>query len=242
MISSTTLSANASHRNSIEDNLSRVEQRIHAACSVHDRKREDIQLLAVSKRQPPERIRQAYALGLRHFGESYLQEAMDKMPLLPDDCTWHFIGPVQSNKTRLIAEHFHWLHSLDRHRIADRLNAQRPAGLPPLKVCVQVNISDETSKSGVSCADVPGLIDHVLGLPCLQLEGLMCLPARQVDLTAQRAAFRTLRELRNEHAPQTRVLSMGMSEDLEAAIAEGSTIVRVGTDIFGPRPSATETP
>jgi pyridoxal phosphate enzyme (YggS family) len=182
-------------------------------------------------------IRAAASLGLSQFGENYLQEALEKMAALTDlPLTWHFIGPMQSNKTRAIAEHFDWVHSIDRLKIARRLSEQRPPHLPPLQVCLQVNVSGEASKSGVSPGALAELAAAVSELPGLRLRGLMAIPAATEDLTAQHAAFASLRRaMASLQMPALDTLSMGMSGDLEAAIAEGATIVRVGTDIFGPR-------
>ena len=196
-------------------------------------------LLAVSKTRPPGDIQAAFEAGLRDFGESYLREAVAKIDYLSDlPLTWHFIGPIQSNKTRPIAEHFQWVHSVDREKIARRLNDQRPAELPPLQVCLQVNISGEKSKSGCSPAQLPELARIVDALPMLSLRGLMAIPAATKDEARQREAFARLRMIFEElqaDFPEMDTLSMGMSADLEAAIAEGSTLVRVGTAIFGPR-------
>jgi pyridoxal phosphate enzyme (YggS family) len=196
-------------------------------------------LLAVSKTRPADAIRQAAAAGVEHIGENYLREALDKMGQLQDlELCWHFIGPIQSNKTRAIAEHFDWVHSIDRAKIARRLNEQRPADLPPLQVCLQVNISGEDSKSGAAPADIRELAAVVESLPKLTLRGLMAIPAATDNPQQQRQAFAALRELLEHLQPEhlhMDTLSMGMSADLEAAIAEGATIVRVGTDIFGPR-------
>jgi pyridoxal phosphate enzyme (YggS family) len=194
----------------------------------------------VSKAQAAEAIRVAWRAGLSQFGESYLQEALAKINVLQDlPITWHFIGPLQSNKTRAVAESFAWVHSVDRSRIARRLDEHRPATLPPLQVCLQVNISGEQSKSGVSLEELPRLASEVLALPRLQLRGLMAIPAPTPDPARQRAAFAALRlaleQLQETLAPSMDTLSMGMSDDLEAAIAEGSTMVRVGSGIFGPR-------
>jgi PLP dependent protein len=179
------------------------------------------------------------ACGQREFGENYLQEALDKQAGLRDlPLTWHFIGPIQSNKTRAIAEHFSWVHSVDRLKIAERLSAQRPAGLPPLQVCIEVNVSGEASKGGVTPADLPALAAAVSKLPGLQLRGLMAIPAPTADQAAQRAAFRRVREqfeALRAHGYALDTLSMGMSGDLEAAILEGATIVRIGTALFGER-------
>ncbi|AUM13266.1 YggS family pyridoxal phosphate-dependent enzyme [Ketobacter alkanivorans] len=200
-------------------------------------------LLAVSKKHPSDAIRTLYDLGQRDFGESYWQEAESKLADLNDlDIVWHFIGPIQSNKTRPIAEHFDWVHSIDREKVARRLSEQRPAHLPPLKVCLQVNIDHEDTKSGVPPEQVLPLARAVSGLPNLHLAGLMCIPSRVQaageDETPQRAAFHRLALLKQqleEAGITTQALSMGMSDDLEAAIAEGSTLVRVGTALFGER-------
>lgn len=196
-------------------------------------------LLAVSKTRPAEDIRAAHALGINDFGENYLQEALPKIEALQAlGLTWHFIGPIQSNKTRPIAEHFDWVHSVDRDKIARRLNEQRPADAPPLQVCLQVNVSGEASKSGVSPAELPALAEAVMQLPRLRLRGLMAIPAATNSDAEQRAAFAQLRGLFEElkpQAPDLDTLSMGMSGDLEAAVAEGSTLLRIGTALFGPR-------
>jgi pyridoxal phosphate enzyme (YggS family) len=193
----------------------------------------------VSKTQPAGAIRTAWHGGLDQFGESYLQEALAKITELQDlPLTWHFIGPIQSNKTRAIAENFAWVHSVERSKIARRLSEHRPATLPPLQVCLQVNISGEQSKSGVSLEELPALASEVLLLPRLQLRGLMAIPAPSPEPARQRAAFAALRlalEQLQSLAPGMDTLSMGMSDDLEAAIAEGATLVRVGSGIFGPR-------
>jgi len=196
----------------------------------------DVGLLAVSKTQPAAAIREAFAAGLRDFGENYLQEALDKQAALADlALTWHFIGPIQSNKTKPIAEHFAWVHSVDRLKIAQRLSDQRPAGLPPLNVCLQVNVSGEASKSGCAPEDLQPLAQAVAGLPRLHLRGLMCIPAPSDDPAEQHAAFARLRALRDALGLGLDTLSMGMSQDLEAAIAEGATWVRIGTALFGAR-------
>lgn len=219
-------------------NIAKVVTRIREAEQAAARPVGSAGLLAVSKTQPADAIRQAHAAGLRDFGENYLQEALDKQAQLADlDLIWHFIGPIQSNKTRPIAEHFAWVHSVDRLKIAERLSTQRPTGLLPLNVCLQVNVSDETSKSGCSLNEAPALARAIAGLPNLRLRGLMAIPAPSDDPTEQRAAFARLRQLyealANELALDT--LSMGMSQDLEAAVAEGATWVRIGTALFGAR-------
>lgn len=224
---------------SIADALARVHARIAAACQVANRDPAEVTLLAVSKTKPESAIHAALAAGQTAFGESYLQDAMPKlMAAYPRQPEWHFIGPIQSNKTRDIANHFAWVHSVDRIKVARRLSDQRDDSLPPLNCCLQVNISGEAAKAGVSPAELGELVAAVREMPRLTLRGLMCIPARATDPAAQALPFRALAELavalRSEgHALDT--LSMGMSADLEAAIAEGATIVRVGTDIFGAR-------
>ena len=196
-------------------------------------------MLAVSKTRDAEEVRAAAALGLRDFGENYVQEGLAKIEALAGlDLCWHFIGPIQSNKTRALAEHFAWVHSVDRLKIAQRLSAQRPAQLPDLQVCLQVNISGEDSKSGVDPSELLALATAVAQLPRLQLRGLMAIPAPADTLARQREPFARLRDALvalQATLPTLDTLSMGMSGDLEAAIAEGATIVRVGTDLFGPR-------
>lgn len=224
----------------IDDKLAKVTARIHQAAAAAGRDPQSVQLIAVSKTQPPEAIARAYAWGQRLFGENYLQEALDKQIALQEleELEWHFIGPIQSNKTRPIAEHFQWVHSVDRLKIAQRLNEQRPSHLPPLNICVQVNIDDETTKSGVSLAELPTLIAAIAPLTHLTLRGLMAIPAATDDPGQQRSAFAKLRgalEVLNLQGYRMDTLSMGMSGDMESAIAEGATFVRVGTDIFGTR-------
>jgi hypothetical protein len=200
---------------------------------------ETVGLLAVSKTFGAAAVRDLVACGQREFGENYLQEAQEKQAQLADlPLVWHFIGPIQSNKTRAIAENFSWVHGIDRLKIAERLSTQRPPGLSPLQVCIEVNVSGEASKGGVAAAELPGVAEAVAKLPGLRLRGLMAIPAPTPDPAAQRAAFRRVREayedlIRRGHALDT--LSMGMSGDLEAAILEGATIVRVGTALFGER-------
>jgi hypothetical protein len=219
--------------------LHAVRARLARAAAEAGRAEQTVRLLAVSKTFGADAVRGLAACGQREFGENYLQEALEKQAQLADlPLVWHFIGPVQSNKTRAIAEHFSWVHSVDRLKIAERLSAQRPPGLPPLQVCIEVNVSGEASKSGVSVADLPVLAEAVAKLPGLQLRGLMAIPAPVPQVATQRAAFRQVREqfdaLRARgYALDT--LSMGMSGDLEAAILEGSTIVRIGTALFGER-------
>ena len=198
-----------------------------------------MKLLAVSKRHPVESIIAANKVGIEDFGENYLQEALDKIQHLSSlRVNWHFIGPIQSNKTKAIAENFQWVHSIDRLKIAQRLSDQREPSASKLNVCVQVNISHEANKSGVELGEVEALCDRVAALPNLQLRGLMAIPAAEPDLDSQRIAFRVLAQEYSRLKPryvQFDTLSMGMSNDFEAAIAEGSTLIRIGTGIFGPR-------
>ena len=221
--------------------LQQVQQRIRRACLEYDREPHSVTLLAVSKTRSSEELRAMAAQGIHRFGENYLQEALQKIEAL-DDLTleWHFIGPIQSNKTRPLAEHFDWVHTVERLKIARRLSEQRPAHLPPLQLCLQVNISGEQSKSGVSLAELPQLAHEVARLPHVQLRGLMAIPAPADNFEQQRLPFAQLRQalerLRGEGL-ELDTLSMGMSDDLEAAIAEGATLVRIGTALFGPRPS-----
>ena len=223
----------------IDDQLAKVTARIHQAATSVARNPQTVQLIAVSKTQPAAAVAAAYAWGQRRFGENYLQEALEKQQQLAElDIEWHFIGPIQSNKTRPIAEHFAWVHSLDRLKIAQRLSEQRPAHLPPLQVCLQVNIDNEPTKSGVNLTELPALAQTVAALPNIQLRGLMAIPEASDDPAKQRAAFVQLRqalERLNSQGLALDTLSMGMSGDLEAAVAEGSSLVRVGTDIFGAR-------
>lgn len=224
----------------IDDKLRKVTARIHQAAAAAGRNPQTVRLIAVSKTQPAEAVAEAYAAGQRDFGENYLQEALDKQLALGhlDELQWHFIGPIQSNKTRPIAEHFGWVHSVDRLKIAQRLHEQRPLHLPPLNICVQVNIDDESTKSGVTLAELPDLMEAIAPLSRLTVRGLMAIPAATDDPAQQRAAFAKLRtalEALNNQGYELDCLSMGMSGDLEAAIVEGATFVRVGTDIFGAR-------
>ncbi|WP_254050878.1 YggS family pyridoxal phosphate-dependent enzyme [Zoogloea sp. LCSB751] len=213
--------------------------RIAAAAQAAGRQPAEVRLLAVSKTWPADSVREAAAAGQQAFGENYVQEGVTKVEALAGlGLEWHFIGPLQSNKTRLVANHFAWVHSIDRLKIAERLSEQRDVHLPPLNVCIQVNVSGEDSKSGVAPAELPELAEAVAALPRLCLRGLMAIPEPTPDVAVQRARFASLRALRDElngagYGLDT--LSMGMSDDLEAAIAEGSTMVRVGTAIFGSR-------
>lgn len=228
----------------IAENLRCVRLRIARACADAGRDPATVRLLAVSKTAPAEALRAALEAGQADFGESYLQEALAKQPLLAGSAAvWHYVGPVQSNKTRGIAEHFAWVHAVDRLRIAERLADQRPAALGPLNVCVQVNISGEASKSGCTPVEAAGLCRSISELPGLRLRGLMAIPAPAAPGADPRAPFRALRHLYDEIRASglaLDTLSAGMSDDLEAAIAEGSTLVRIGTAIFGPRPGVNE--
>lgn len=223
----------------IASNLQAVHYAIAQAARMAQRREEDVVLLAVSKTFSAAAVRAACQAGQRAFGESYLQEALDKIGALCGlPLEWHFIGPVQSNKTCAIAENFSWAHGVDRLKIAERLSAQRPENLPPLNVCIQVNVSGESSKSGVSPDEAAELAQAVSRLPQLRLRGLMAIPAPAEGLAAQRAPFAKLRLLMqalNAQGLNLDTLSMGMSHDLEAAVLEGATIVRVGTAIFGER-------
>src|SRR6185436_18038180 len=227
----------------ITANVQQVRARIAAACASARRPVQSVTLLCVSKTVSADTVREAFDAGERSFGENYVQEAVDKMAALDDlrsQIEWHLIGPLQSNKTRLAAERFDWVHSVDRLKLAQRLSEQRPANLPPLQICLQVNISGEATKSGLAPSDVAGVARAIDGLPRLRLRGLMAIPEPAADFAAQRRPHAALRELlqalqREGHALDT--LSMGMTADLEAAIAEGATIVRVGTAIFGARPA-----
>ena len=221
---------------SIPVRVAALRERITRAEQQYQRAKGDVTLLAVSKTQSSEAIRIAAACGLNAFGENYLQEALDKQQALQDlKLSWHFIGPIQSNKTRAIAENFDWVHSVDRLKILQRLSEQRPAQLPPLNICLQINISEEANKSGISPAELPALLTAVTALPRLKLRGLMAIPAKQESAATQRRAFAALKALMAQLPSSADTLSMGMSDDLEAAIAEGSTLLRIGTDIFGPR-------
>ncbi len=225
---------------SIPKNLEKVRLRIVQFEQKYRRPEGGVSLIAVSKTHGAEKVCEAWNAGQIAFAENYLQEALAKQRAVAKlSITWHFIGPIQSNKTRDIAEHFHWVHSVDRLKIARRLSEQRPTSLPPLNILLQVNISEENSKSGVNIHELDEMANAVAGLPHLVLSGLMAIPAPTDDVTEQRDAFRRLRNARdnllaNGHE-ECRHLSMGMSHDYEAAIAEGATMIRIGTDIFGPR-------
>ena len=220
----------------IAGNIARVEARIRAAALAVQRDVTSIHLLAVSKTKPAGALREAHAAGIRDFGENYLQEARAKQLELADlPLCWHFIGPIQSNKTRDIAEHFAWVHSVDRLKIAQRLSEQRPADLPPLNICIQVNVSGEASKSGCTPTDLPALAAAISALPRLKLRGLMAIPEPTEDRAEQDAAFAAVRTLQESLNMGLDTLSMGMSHDLESAIAQGATWVRIGTALFGAR-------
>ena len=219
--------------------LMRTQRRITEACQASSRSTTDVILLAVSKTKPLSDVIEAYDHGQRHFGENYLQDALDKIDHCPhDDIEWHFIGAIQSNKTKTIATHFDWVHTVDREKVARLLNQHRPAHLPPLKVLIQVNISKESNKNGVALTQLSELVEQVSQLPNLLLCGLMCIPAAGQTESTQRHAFNKMAAARdhlNLTYPHIKQLSMGMSGDLTTAIACGSTIVRIGTDIFGAR-------
>ena len=224
----------------IADNISQVAARIRRAEQAAQRVADSVQLLAVSKTKPAAAVREAYAAGVRDFGENYLQEALGKQRELTDlPLCWHFIGPIQSNKTRDIAQNFAWVHSVDRLKIAQRLSEQRPAELPALNICIQVNVSGEASKSGCTPADLPALAAAISALPHLTLRGLMAIPEPTDDRAEQDAAFAAVRELNKSLQDSLNLpldtLSMGMSHDLESAIAQGATWVRIGTALFGAR-------
>lgn len=230
---------------SIADNIGSVTRRIQKATLQADRAPGSVRLLAVSKTRPPEELRAAAEAGQIAFGENYLQEALDKIEALQDlpDLEWHFIGPIQSNKTRQIAESFDWVHSVDRLKIARRLSEQRPAHQPALNICLQVNINDEASKSGCTLAQLPELVAAVGELSNIKLRGLMAIPDPGQPEAELRLSFRklasTLKDLKQQHpeAGPLDTLSMGMSGDMDLAIAEGATWVRVGTALFGARPA-----
>lgn len=230
----------------IGERLLAVRARVEAAAQASGRDPAGILLLAVSKTWPADAVRAAAAAGQRAFGENYVQEGVDKATALRAlELEWHFIGPLQSNKTRPVANAFDWVHSIDRLKIAERLSAQRDVHLPALNVCIQVNVSGEDSKSGVAPGEVGALAQAVAALPRLRLRGLMCIPEPTADVALLRARFAMLRRLRDELVAagfDLDTLSMGMSHDIEAAIAEGATIVRVGTAIFGERAKPASTP
>ncbi|EIO4103737.1 YggS family pyridoxal phosphate-dependent enzyme [Vibrio vulnificus] len=229
--------------NSIQQNIEHITTQILNSTQKCGRARDSVQLLAVSKTKPVEAILEAYHAGQRAFGENYVQEGVEKVRFFAEQHSeksieWHFIGPIQSNKSRLVAEHFAWVHTIDRDKIAQRLNDQRPAELPPLQVLIQVNTSGEASKSGVSGEEIFALAELISHLPNLTLRGLMSIPENVDDHAAQLAAFQPLAALQQRLAqryPSVDTLSMGMSGDMDAAIESGSTMVRIGTAIFGHR-------
>ena len=227
---------------SIAQSLEKIRNRVTVLERRYQRPPDGVRILAVSKTKPPQAVRAAAEIGQREFGENHVQDALTKLDALADlDLVWHFIGPIQSNKTRIVATRFDWVHSIDRAKIAQRLNEQRPEDLPPLEVCIQVNVSGEGSKSGVDPGEVYELADAVSDLPRLKLRGLMTLPRPCDDLDAQRRPFAELRrvlEELNTRGFALDTLSMGMTNDMEAAIAEGATIIRIGTAIFGARETA----
>jgi len=224
---------------SIAQSLEKIRNRVTVLERRYGRPPGDVRVLAVSKTKPPEAVLAAAQAGQRDFGENHLQDALTKLDALAHlDLIWHFIGPIQSNKTRAVASRFHWVHSVDRQKTAQRLNDQRPEELPPLNVCVQVNMSGEGSKSGVDPDGVAPLVEAVSKLPRLKLRGLMAIPRACDDIEEQRRPFAALRgilEAQNADGRNLDTLSMGMTNDMEAAIAEGATIIRIGTAIFGPR-------
>ena len=223
----------------ISANLQAVRARIATAARAAGRPAESVTLLAVSKTFDAAQVRECHSAGQRAFGENYVQEALDKIAALSDcDLAWHMIGPIQSNKTRPIAEHFQWVHSVERGKVAQRLSESRPAHLPPLNICIQVNVSGEASKSGIAPGAEIALAELIAGLPRLRLRGLMAIPEPAPDAGLRRRRFARLREMQenlNARGHPLDTLSMGMSDDLEDAIAEGATMVRVGTAIFGKR-------
>lgn len=226
---------------SITENIDGVLRDIHRCEALYGRKQGSVKLLAVSKKQGIDKIAEAVEAGLEDFGENYLQEGLEKIHQLAHlKLTWHFIGPIQSNKTRGIAENFQWVHSVDRVSIARRLNNQRPSDQKPLNVCVQVNVSSETAKSGTTIEDTRTVCEAVNSLPQLTLRGLMAIPAPHTKTADQRASFlalaRAFKSLQSDFVSMD-TLSMGMSNDFEAAIAEGSTMIRIGTGLFGKRPN-----
>lgn len=228
---------------SIAENINTVSRRLSQFEAQYGRSNDSVTLLAVSKKQTIEKIVAAHKAGLRHFGESYANEAEDKIAALRaldgfESCCWHFIGPIQSNKTRIISEYFDWIHSVDRLKIAKRLSEQRSSDSEPLKVCIQVNLSGENTKSGVTGENISSLAETIMELPNLELRGLMSIPAPSTNVAEQRRSFALLKqhfEALHTRFPQIDTLSMGMSGDFEAAIAEGSTMVRIGTALFGER-------
>ncbi len=224
--------------NSLIERYSTVKSRIDIAAGTYHRKPDSVKLLAVSKTRPAPELVSLYRLGQRDFGESYIQEALTKQKQLAHfEIAWHFIGPIQSNKTKSIAHYFSWAHSVDRLKIAQRLNEQRPDFLPPLNICLQINISNESSKSGFALTDLPEVVERIKNLSNLRLRGVMSIPEPESHFEKKRLPYQTLIKYIKQHklACYFDTYSFGMSSDLEAGIAEGATMVRIGTDIFGPR-------
>jgi hypothetical protein len=221
----------------IEKRLQEISLQIRQAEQLHNRTPRSVDLLAVSKTKPAEAIVAAYQAGQRHFGENYVQEALSKQRVLGAfDISWHFIGPIQANKTKFIARHFSWVHSVDNIKTASRLSAQRPAHLPPLNICLQINISHEDSKSGLMLDELPDIYQQIKALPHLKVRGVMAIPAPKTAFAEQRLPYKKLMQaIANMQPPDMDTFSFGMSGDLEAAIAEGATIVRIGTALFGER-------
>ena len=221
------------------DSVRATLDRIAEACRAAGRSVDSVTLLAVSKGQSAAAIDSAASAGVEHFGENFLQESLPKLQALTGrELTWHFIGRLQANKTRAVAENFAWVHAVDRIKIAERLSAQRPSHAPPLNVCLQLHVGGEASKGGAEATEIAPLAMAIRDLPCIKLRGLMCMPPAETDIQRQRAWFRETRQVfdyLNERGLGLDTLSMGTSADFEAAIAEGATIVRVGTAIFGPR-------
>lgn len=219
----------------IRQNVARVNARIAAACSRSNRSADAVQLLAVSKTKPAAMILEAIDCGQQHFGENYLQDAVPKIEQIGNLCIWHFIGAIQSNKTRQIAEHFDWVHTVSSIKVARRLNEQRPEDKPSLKIFLQINIDSDPNKSGFDPSELPQALRDLTSFDRLELQGLMTLPTERNTITEQQLPFKQLRQLQQAHCPDQTELSMGMSQDLEAAILQGATWVRIGTDIFGAR-------
>lgn len=217
--------------------LNAIRTQIQHAEQLYQRPAGSVTLLAVSKTKPSRAIAEAYSAGQRHFGENYVQEALEKQKCLGAfDITWHFIGPIQSNKTKLLARYFNWIHSVDSVKIAQHLHAHRPEYLPPLNICLQVNISNESSKSGITLHELPIFVAQLLLLPRLKLRGVMAIPAPTNNTAQQRQPYRLLfNAVQHLNQPELTTFSFGMSDDLNAAIAEGATIVRIGTALFGAR-------
>lgn len=225
---------------SLENNITTVKMRIDSACLCANRPSKDVNLLAVSKTQPVEAIKLAYQTGLRQFGENYASEAQEKILQLPDDIVWHFIGPIQSNKSRIIAENFDWVQSIDRIKLIKRLNEQRPEHLSPLQCLIQVNISEEKQKAGIAPDQIATLVEAINNSPRLQLRGLMAIPKATDNPQESAAIFAKMENIFKQQQainPHMDTLSMGMSKDMKVAIMHGSTMVRIGTDLFGPRNS-----